>query len=93
MTEQLDRHEIYADSDLYELHRVSDEGEMEFTFVSPTTLRDIYKKRREFYAMERIPELIGEIEVLADYLPTLPEQSDADEALRALRHLRKLLEA
>lgn len=43
-------------------------------------------------ASARIRSIISELEDLANYLPTLPEKSDADEALRSLRHLRKQLD-
>lgn len=41
---------------------------------------------------DRIQFMIWDLERLVHYMPTLPEKSDADEALRALRHLRKQLE-
>ncbi|MFD9893338.1 hypothetical protein ACFWY9_28675 [Amycolatopsis sp. NPDC059027] len=50
------------------------------------------KPRLKASLIRRLDYVIQEMTSIGVHLPTLPEMSDADEALRALRHLKKQLE-
>lgn len=69
-----------------------DPQEITATALSPSREWTLHPELFIAIAGGRITSMISEIEDLAKYLPTLPEKSDADEALRSLRHLRRQLE-
>lgn len=70
-----------------------DPHEIEATALTPSREWTLHPELFVLIAGARIGSIVSELEDLAKYLPTLPEKTDADEALRALRHLKKQLEA